>query len=102
MPISIEQHALQFQRTTGFQPVSRGTGFEPVGSRTREHRRSRFNKSEAIFVFEQKDRFALAYSIGVPIDVAGYRDHRLEADATFCMPRLTPRIAPLQARGCLI
>jgi hypothetical protein len=28
-----------------------------------------------------KDRFALADSIGVPIDVAADRDHRLEADA---------------------
>ncbi len=82
----------QHVRSTGFQPVLCGTGFEPVGSRTREHRRSRFNKSEAIFLFEQKDRFALAYSIGVPIDVAGYRNHRLEADATFCMPRLRRRL----------
>jgi hypothetical protein len=53
-----------------------------VDSRIREHRRSRFNKSEAIFRIEYEDRFALAVSIGVPIDVAAYRDHRLKADAT--------------------
>jgi hypothetical protein len=31
---------------------------------------------------EIKDRCARADSIGVPIDVAAYRDHRLKADAT--------------------
>jgi hypothetical protein len=44
-----------------------------MDSRTREHRRSRFNKSEAILFFETEDRFARVYSIGVPIDVAAYR-----------------------------
>jgi hypothetical protein len=42
-----------------------------------------------MFVFDAEDRFALADSIGVPIDVAAYRDHRLEADAT-SEPDLTP------------
>jgi hypothetical protein len=45
-----------------------------MASRTREHRLSQFNKSEAIFAVQQKDRFALADSIGVSIDVAAFRD----------------------------
>jgi hypothetical protein len=53
-----------------------------MDSRIREHRRSRYNRSEAILPFDTEDRFAPAFSIGVPIDVAAYHDHRLEADAT--------------------
>jgi hypothetical protein len=49
-----------------------GSGFQPMDSRTREHRRSRFSKSEAISLFERDDRSALAYSI-VPIDVVSTR-----------------------------
>jgi hypothetical protein len=40
------------------------------------------SRSGAISCIEAEDRFARADSIGVPIDVAAYRDHRLKADAT--------------------
>jgi hypothetical protein len=63
-----------------------------VDSCTHERRRSRFTKSGAIFCIEQKERSALAFSIGVPLDVAAYGDHRLEADGTSVPQRRSARL----------
>ena len=37
---------------------------------------------------EKEERFAFAGSIGVPIEIAGYREHGLEAHATKCRRKL--------------
>jgi hypothetical protein len=50
--------------------------YSQASAKPRKHERSGLSSRIG------KDHFALADSIGVPIDVAVYRDHRLKADAT--------------------
>ena len=45
-------------------------GFQPMDACIQAHRRSRYSKSETISLSQLEDRSALAYSIGVPIDIA--------------------------------